>query len=611
MVGLGRRETVMALPNRGTAPGSLPPGRGIVGEVALVSACTVAMAMLWWSRLRYWYPHDEGLLGQSALRVMGGMVPHRDFDHPYTGADAVVHGAFLTLLGNDLAAIRNGFAAVASLWLVAVAWLVRRTASAGVAALAVLVIGAWGPAMYPAAMASWYVTMLIVIAVLCLSGPEGATNRASVVAAGFFVGLAVGFKVTGLYAVVGIGVWLIAFGTRNAATGARPWAVVLLIGALVLPVLAIGATPSIRVIVHLLMPPIVVTTGALALELRRWSLAGLTRGFDGLGALLLFGMGVAGGAAPVGVWLATSGGLLPFIESVAGAGGLRTAFAAMPPPRLVSLAHGASAMLLVVAAARGPRVREALFAVLGMLLLWLAASSVEWQRIAWSALRGAMPVALVLISAHQFRRRNPGGAVLSLICTVLGWMLLTQFPFAAPIYFVYVVPFAVLALICTASLTPGGRRATVGLSIWLAAFGYLQLLPNPISVRGYHVGSAGPLATLPGIRGGLLVESRDSILYGDLITALDRIVPGPIWAGPDAPEVGFLAGRVDRNRRPFEFLAPQGKGSHVPFDSVVAVVINDAPDFSPPFDEGARAAIGRRFPMSVTIGSFTVFHGGP
>ena len=41
---------------------------------------------------RGWIPHDEGLLGQSAERVLSGELPHRDFDDPYTGGGAYLKG---------------------------------------------------------------------------------------------------------------------------------------------------------------------------------------------------------------------------------------------------------------------------------------------------------------------------------------------------------------------------------------------------------------------------------------------------------------------------------------------------------------------------------------
>jgi len=40
---------------------------------------------------RGWVPHDEGLLGQSAERLLAGQLPHRDFDEVYTGGLSYLH----------------------------------------------------------------------------------------------------------------------------------------------------------------------------------------------------------------------------------------------------------------------------------------------------------------------------------------------------------------------------------------------------------------------------------------------------------------------------------------------------------------------------------------
>src|SRR4029453_7091374 len=46
-----------------------------------------------------WVPHDEGLLGQSAERVLAGQLPHRDFDEVYTGGLSYLHALAFKLGG--------------------------------------------------------------------------------------------------------------------------------------------------------------------------------------------------------------------------------------------------------------------------------------------------------------------------------------------------------------------------------------------------------------------------------------------------------------------------------------------------------------------------------
>ena len=53
-----------------------------------------------------WVPHDEGLLGQSAERVLMGERPHVDFDDPYTGGQAYLHALAFMVGGARLSSMR-------------------------------------------------------------------------------------------------------------------------------------------------------------------------------------------------------------------------------------------------------------------------------------------------------------------------------------------------------------------------------------------------------------------------------------------------------------------------------------------------------------------------
>ena len=54
----------------------------------LLGAAGVYAALL---LARGWIPHDEGTLGETALRVLGGQLPHRDFSDVYTGGLPFAH----------------------------------------------------------------------------------------------------------------------------------------------------------------------------------------------------------------------------------------------------------------------------------------------------------------------------------------------------------------------------------------------------------------------------------------------------------------------------------------------------------------------------------------
>jgi len=53
-----------------------------------------------------WIAHDEGYLGYTAERCLGGQLPHRDFFEGYTGGLIYLHAFAFWLGGIDIAATR-------------------------------------------------------------------------------------------------------------------------------------------------------------------------------------------------------------------------------------------------------------------------------------------------------------------------------------------------------------------------------------------------------------------------------------------------------------------------------------------------------------------------
>ena len=72
--------------------------RRVIG-VALV-ALSVAYLCLFVPR--GWIPHDEGMIGQSAERVLAGATPHVDYEEPYTGGLTWLHAVAFKAAGVDL-----------------------------------------------------------------------------------------------------------------------------------------------------------------------------------------------------------------------------------------------------------------------------------------------------------------------------------------------------------------------------------------------------------------------------------------------------------------------------------------------------------------------------
>ena len=142
-------------------------------QAALVSAgLTLLVGALWLDR--GWVPHDEGLMGQAAERVLGGQWPHRDFLDTYTGGLARWNALSFQVFGARSISMRLFMLPFFAGFLAATFALARRVAgpatAAGIAALAALL----SLPNYPATMPSWYGLFLGTMGLWCaLRASEG------------------------------------------------------------------------------------------------------------------------------------------------------------------------------------------------------------------------------------------------------------------------------------------------------------------------------------------------------------------------------------------------------------------------------------------------------
>lgn len=97
----------------------------------------------------------DGTLSQSALRVMHGQLPHRDFGGIYTGGLSFIHAMAFRAFGVNLMLLRICVFLFFLAWLPAVYYVALRFTSALAAGAITLLAVAWSYPNYPAAMPSW------------------------------------------------------------------------------------------------------------------------------------------------------------------------------------------------------------------------------------------------------------------------------------------------------------------------------------------------------------------------------------------------------------------------------------------------------------------------
>lgn len=640
---------------------SAPTAAGTLGQPtsrASLSAIRLRwMAITWGTAVLYfasnfdrrWVPHDEGTIGQTAWRILLGEVPHRDFDALYTGLLGYLNATAMAVMGVHLLAPRAvlllGFVA----WVAAVWSIVSRFLAPPLAAAATLLCVTVGPAVYPAAMPSWYNLFLATGGLWALiRWTEDARSRWLLVA-GACAGVSALFKVTGLYflaaalftvlhaelsrgdtaprpATSGAGprVRLTAYAPALFATLA-PTALVAMVVALVRSQLGVG------VVVHYVLPTLAL---AVVVSWRAW-----TRPRPGRDLLVRVLRGWAlitcAFAAPVAVYVAA-------FAAMGAADELYRGVFVLPMRRLVAAAGGplpphwaagtiAPLALIILERRLGPtgKVRLAAATILAGVALLAFSDIPGLYRAIWFSLWLIVPVG-VLVGAWAVTRGGQrggpsgGGADVHALVPVLWTATLTsllQFPLAGPIYFAHIAPMGVLAAagVLGALWNEAAShesslvvRAAAGRPVLLAimAFYVAFLVVGPD--RSFYL--APPTSSSPVRlaldRGRIRVGPEAAEAYVQLTAALQDLSRSEwIYVTPDAPEVYFLSGFRNPTRTLFEIFDEPGSAQRIPDlldrHGVNVVVFNTAAHFSPPPLELA-AELERLYPNDGRVGPFIV-----
>src|SRR5260370_6968883 len=103
-----------------------------------------------------WIAVDDGILAQSALRVLQGQLPHSDFVEIYTGGLSFIHAAAFRVFGVNLLALRICVFLFFLTWVPAVYYVALRFTPPLTAAMVALLAIAWTFPNYMSPIPSWY-----------------------------------------------------------------------------------------------------------------------------------------------------------------------------------------------------------------------------------------------------------------------------------------------------------------------------------------------------------------------------------------------------------------------------------------------------------------------
>ncbi|MGH8542918.1 MAG: ArnT family glycosyltransferase [Gammaproteobacteria bacterium] len=598
-------------------------------DLAILAIVWVLGALYAWHYLdRGWVPHDEGTLAHSAERVLQGELPHRDYDEVYTGGLSYLNAGSFVIFGTSLLSIRLILFAIFLAWIPAVFYVARYYAPPLPAALFTLLAVAWSIPNYSAAIPSWYNLFLATFGLASILRFLETRSRHWLVLAGISGGLSILTKIVGLY-FIAAGLLVLAYfeQTEHAAgksslNGNRRYSILLTITtfALIIMLLLVvnGRMELVRVF-HFVLPGAAV---ALFLVWEEWRLPPALFRSRARSILSLVGPFLTGMALPIGLFLVpylASSSFDSLVQGVFLSPTRRFEFATYPLPEFITNVVVLPIVLVIVLISRLPRSLRlvGLISIAGFMVLLLTRT---WDRtiagLVWASMRSLIPFVtlyalLLLFRAAWNEPVNRRAGVFASIA-VLSLCSLIQHPFSSATYFLYVAPLLALSALAVTRLSTSLRIPFALLAIFYLTFAVQVIAPGRSRGRGDPHPRSELTQKLNLDRGGLRVSAEDKAEYEALIEFVQQKAHGQyILAGPDSPEVYFLAGLKNPTRLLFDFLgSPEDRSRRVARTlmerDISVVAINKRPDFSNPFPPTLERFLAQRYPHSQVIGRFEV-----
>ena len=594
--------------------------------LSLAVAMEVSSVTTWAQLDQGWVPLDEGTIAGAAERVLRGALPHVDFTYPYTGALPFYHALAMRLFGVTLMASRYALFAAFLLWLPAVWWLARRACGNHWAALITIVAAWWSVTVYSAAMPSWYLLFFATWIVVAIERWHTTGRGRWLAVAGVAAGTAIIIKQTGLYLLAGALLGMLFCEQEQWSSGrerttvnaserrTNPYVIAALAGvAVAVGVLLRGRAGRSGELLELVLP-----IGAMLLLAASREVRLTVPGTHRLRRLLQL-TALIGVAAAVPIALL----VLRYVNAGAGhaliAGAVHEGFARVPLlqsalPSAWTILLYASPVFAVLALEyhAGQRWWAPVIggiAAVGLVALTFASRSAYLAL--WYFGMSLLPAAIILaaVTARRgWRRQIPLDPVVLAVAAMTAMFSLNQFPYSAPNYFAYVAPLAIL----TAALVAAYYRVLPKLVFGgtaLAVFAGIALRVGSVHTVGLAETWWDDNHRLAVARGGLRIPAADSAQYTDILRLVaEHRGTGTLYAGPELPEMYFLAGTHSPLREVYRFL-PAGTTDSTQMDpsfdvrAAKIVLINHAPIFLDPIPPSVLAWLAIRYPESTRIGT--------
>jgi hypothetical protein len=601
----------------------------------LALACVLVLASYHASHTLFagWnVPSDDGVLAQSAERVLRGELPHRDFDALWSGGlDWLNAGAFRAF-GVRLSSLRI---------VVFAAWLVGLAAMFDAAFGFLPALGAaavtwcaslWTLPLSPDALPSWYNLFLALIACAAVLRAIRGHSRRWMFAAGLAAGASIAVKIVGLYLVAAVFLFCVfeAQARTPAPAAPRPrasrwyaWVVTAGLALFLGAVLGLIAyDPRVNTLSQLFLPSFAMVA---VLVWREWKSDGSTDAarLRTLGALVLPFIG--GIAAVIALWIwpyVASGSVPALLRGLFVLPRLRFDLVTYPLPGLRSAALSVLPFAILLAAAPfvrrplRPADRWALGAVAGLFVAMDYNGSATVLT-TWYAFRALTPC-IALLAAWWFIRPPNGEAMpperqsaVFFLVSAAATCSLVQVPMSFVGYFLYFVPLLMLGAAALWSALPRMPRE-VPAALVAMAIAFQLRGSSEFAVRG-PVRAGDVMVPLGMPRGGILVPRDDSARYAGIrAEVLKRATSEWLFVWHDSPEIYFLTGMRNPTRTLFEaFSDPAGQTTGavervLREKNVGVVVLTRRETAQRPMPLALRRWIEREYPSVAWVGATEV-----
>jgi hypothetical protein len=585
---------------------------------------------------RGWAPPDEGFLGQTAERMLGGEVPHRDFDDFYTGGLTALHALTFKFLGVRLIALRAVLFGAVVLWVPALYAVARRFARPLLAGAVTLLAVVWSVPAYPASMPSWYNLFFATAGLLAALRYLETGRYRWLFASGACGGLSILAKIVGVYFLGAVGLLIIyhafvpaespgrspggpggGIADAEGSRGGGVWLGIATAGAVIAALFGLiaGSRKTSGSYLQLVMPG---ATVALLLAAAGWRSARVAwnRVWRPIAALAL---GAAAILLPFAAWFAGQGALGDLVKGVFVLPVSRLRFASLPPRGEAMLwALPLVGLVVVGLLVRRHRVGTVLAALVAGAGAWLILRGGRTPiyggiggegpvyRPVVDSVATLVPIIAVTFAAIMLSRR--GRALTSLAreqafaaVAVTAFCALIAFPYSNDLYFHYVAPLVCIALLALYSVSGRSVEPRLGAAVigFYLAFGVIRVAVHPSSRLALD-------------RGGLRVPASDSADASAFVRTLRAHARnGYTFATPDAPEAYFLTGLRNPTPTMYErFDESAGDTDRIlallQARRVTAVAISSWRITSKLPDARLLAALRERYPDSAVVWHFTV-----